>query len=222
MKLLFDQNLSFKLCVRLADVFPGSEQARHLGFAEAEDRARFGSTPGTMASFLSRKIRTSPTWPHFTARHPKSFGCVAETSRLKRLSDCCALTPWQSPRFSGTTRLFASKSSDRNDSRRQRQDWANGTGRTGPRPSSPIQHHRPTSSPAWDERRNLKIRSIESDFDHFSSPTRLSGTGMLMAARTDRANSRLLLRLWTVPATFHFCTHIFAWQSAGKNTTLHP
>jgi hypothetical protein len=25
MKLLFDQNLSFKLCERLADVFPGSE-----------------------------------------------------------------------------------------------------------------------------------------------------------------------------------------------------
>ena len=39
MKLLFDQNLSFKLCRQLADVFPGSEQIRHLGMAEADDRA---------------------------------------------------------------------------------------------------------------------------------------------------------------------------------------
>lgn len=39
MKLLFDQNLSFKLCERLADLFPGSEQVRRLGLAEAGDRA---------------------------------------------------------------------------------------------------------------------------------------------------------------------------------------
>ena len=39
MKLLFDQNLSFKLCQRLADLFPGSTQVRLLGLAEADDRA---------------------------------------------------------------------------------------------------------------------------------------------------------------------------------------
>lgn len=38
MKLLFDQNLSFKLCARLADLFPGSEQARHAGLDTADDR----------------------------------------------------------------------------------------------------------------------------------------------------------------------------------------
>ena len=38
MKLLFDQNLSFKLCRQLIDVFPGSNQVRLLGLAEAEDR----------------------------------------------------------------------------------------------------------------------------------------------------------------------------------------
>lgn len=38
MKLLFDQNLSFKLCSLLADLFPGSSQARLLGLAEADDR----------------------------------------------------------------------------------------------------------------------------------------------------------------------------------------
>ena len=38
MKLLFDQNLSFKLCRRLIDIFPGSDQVRLLGLAETEDR----------------------------------------------------------------------------------------------------------------------------------------------------------------------------------------
>src|SRR5437870_12595024 len=38
MKLLFDQNLSFKLCQQLADLFPGSSQTRLLGLAEADDR----------------------------------------------------------------------------------------------------------------------------------------------------------------------------------------
>jgi predicted nuclease of predicted toxin-antitoxin system len=38
MKLLFDQNLSFKLCSLLVDVFPGSSQVRLLGLAEADDR----------------------------------------------------------------------------------------------------------------------------------------------------------------------------------------
>ncbi len=44
MKLLFDQNLSFKLCERLADLFPDSSQARLAGLAEADDRSS-GSTP---------------------------------------------------------------------------------------------------------------------------------------------------------------------------------
>jgi predicted nuclease of predicted toxin-antitoxin system len=38
MKLLFDQNLSFKLCERLAKLFPGSSQVRLVGLAEATDR----------------------------------------------------------------------------------------------------------------------------------------------------------------------------------------
>jgi predicted nuclease of predicted toxin-antitoxin system len=39
MKLLFDQNLSFKLCAALADLFPGSSQIRLLGLERAEDLA---------------------------------------------------------------------------------------------------------------------------------------------------------------------------------------
>lgn len=39
MKLLFDQNLSFKLCPQLAEEFPDSHQVRLLGLEAAEDRA---------------------------------------------------------------------------------------------------------------------------------------------------------------------------------------
>ena len=39
MKLLFDQNLSFKLCRTLSDLFPGSTQVRLVGLADATDRA---------------------------------------------------------------------------------------------------------------------------------------------------------------------------------------
>jgi predicted nuclease of predicted toxin-antitoxin system len=39
MKLLFDQNLSFKLCGQLADLFPGSNQVRQLGLDRADDSA---------------------------------------------------------------------------------------------------------------------------------------------------------------------------------------
>ncbi|MBI5323616.1 DUF5615 family PIN-like protein [Bradyrhizobium sp.] len=39
MKLLFDENLSFKLCESIADLFPGSNHVRLLGLSEAADRA---------------------------------------------------------------------------------------------------------------------------------------------------------------------------------------
>ena len=38
MKLLFDQNLSFRICQRIADIFPDSSQVRLIGLAEANDR----------------------------------------------------------------------------------------------------------------------------------------------------------------------------------------
>ena len=37
MKLLFDQNLSFRLCRALHDLFPGSTQAKLLGMEAADD-----------------------------------------------------------------------------------------------------------------------------------------------------------------------------------------
>jgi predicted nuclease of predicted toxin-antitoxin system len=39
MKLLLDQNLSFKLCQNLADLFPESNHVRLLGLSETGDRA---------------------------------------------------------------------------------------------------------------------------------------------------------------------------------------
>jgi len=38
MKLLFDQNLSFKLCALLADLFPESKSVRELGLDQSDDR----------------------------------------------------------------------------------------------------------------------------------------------------------------------------------------
>jgi|SRR5688572_10334117 len=38
MKLLFDHNLSHRLVRRLADLFPGSQQTRLLGFERTDDR----------------------------------------------------------------------------------------------------------------------------------------------------------------------------------------
>jgi len=37
MKLLFDQNLSFKLCQTVVDLFPESNHVRHLGLSEVGD-----------------------------------------------------------------------------------------------------------------------------------------------------------------------------------------
>ncbi len=38
MKLLFDQNLSFKLCTQLSDLFPDSKAVRQIGLAQSDDR----------------------------------------------------------------------------------------------------------------------------------------------------------------------------------------
>ena len=38
MKLLFDHNHSFKLAIRLTDLFPGSKQLRQLGMEQYDDR----------------------------------------------------------------------------------------------------------------------------------------------------------------------------------------
>jgi predicted nuclease of predicted toxin-antitoxin system len=56
MKLLFDQNLSFKLCRLLADAFSESNQIRLIGLEEAADRAvwEYARTNGFI---LPRRVR---------------------------------------------------------------------------------------------------------------------------------------------------------------------
>src|SRR5208337_1653787 len=65
MKLLFDQNLSFKLCALLSDLFPDSKPVRQLGLDQSEDRI-FGSMPKTTTLCSSRRIRILRTWPLIT------------------------------------------------------------------------------------------------------------------------------------------------------------
>ncbi|MGA2853320.1 MAG: DUF5615 family PIN-like protein [Verrucomicrobiota bacterium] len=80
MKLLFDQNLSFKLCGRLEDLFPGSNQVRQLHLDEADDR----NLPGIMASRLFRRIRTLRTWPRCMVRRPKQSHLAAMRQPAQR------------------------------------------------------------------------------------------------------------------------------------------
>ena len=61
MKLLFDQNLSFKLCRTLSDLFPGSTQARLVGLADATDRAVWGLL---VWSFIKRLEMRGGNSPH--------------------------------------------------------------------------------------------------------------------------------------------------------------
>src|SRR5580658_7580854 len=67
MKLLFDENLSFKLCARLSDLFPGSRQVQLVGLAEADDAAiwRYAGANGFSlvsldADFAERAVLTGP------------------------------------------------------------------------------------------------------------------------------------------------------------------
>ena len=53
MKLLFDENLSFKLCSDLADLFPGSVHVRLVGLAKAEDRAIWDFAAGSGFTIVS-------------------------------------------------------------------------------------------------------------------------------------------------------------------------
>jgi predicted nuclease of predicted toxin-antitoxin system len=54
MKLLLDQNLSFRLVRQLADIFPGSTQVRLLGLAQADDRDLFDYAGANGFALLSQ------------------------------------------------------------------------------------------------------------------------------------------------------------------------
>jgi predicted nuclease of predicted toxin-antitoxin system len=67
MKLLFDQNLSLKLCQDVADLFPESSHVRLLGLSEAGDRALWDYAKANRFAIVSQdaaemavRLRPSP------------------------------------------------------------------------------------------------------------------------------------------------------------------
>jgi predicted nuclease of predicted toxin-antitoxin system len=103
MKLLFDENLSFKLCERLAGLFPGFSQVRLLGLSEAEDRAIWnyaGSNGFTLVSldvdFADRATLTGPP--------PKVIWLRCGNQPTEIIENCCAIISRPSPHLSMTPR----------------------------------------------------------------------------------------------------------------------
>ena len=56
MKLLFDENLSFKLCQDLADLFPDSMHVRVLGLSEVGDQAIWDYAKANGFAIVSRDV----------------------------------------------------------------------------------------------------------------------------------------------------------------------
>ena len=83
MKLLFDQNLSHRLCGELEDIFSGSAHVRPLGLAEAEDRAiwDFARLNGFTIVFLDADFADMAV---FYGPPPKVIGVARRKSTVRR------------------------------------------------------------------------------------------------------------------------------------------
>jgi len=99
MKLLFDQNLSFKLCQRLADLFPGSSQVRLLGLAEADDPALWDYAQANGFTLVSQDSDFADMAALF-GPPPRVIGCAAAISLPRISRHCSATTPRSLPRSS--------------------------------------------------------------------------------------------------------------------------
>ena len=71
--LLFDQNLSYKLCKVLAAEFPGCQHVREASLSNADDGENWNLLPQT-ALLLSRRIRISGSGPCFSVRRRNVSG----------------------------------------------------------------------------------------------------------------------------------------------------
>jgi hypothetical protein len=78
MKLLLDQNLSYKLCRLLADLFPDSAQVRRAGLAAADDSRdlELCSSARFHAGFLRRRLRRVGDAARLAAK-----ACLASTGQ---------------------------------------------------------------------------------------------------------------------------------------------
>ncbi len=81
MKLLFDQNLSFKLCLRLKDLFPNSQQVRLLEMSDSDDRDIWRHC-ATNDFIVVTQDSDFADWQRCLDRRPKFCGCDAVTSQL--------------------------------------------------------------------------------------------------------------------------------------------
>ncbi len=85
MKLLFDQNLSFKLVDRLADLFPGSQNARDAGMASADDSDV--RTDQRQLEFPDRGEKLIDAG-HWTLARERGFVIVSKDSDLTASATC--------------------------------------------------------------------------------------------------------------------------------------
>ena len=92
MKLLFDQNLSFKLCRLLADVFPESNQIRLIGMEEAEDRAIWEYAKANDFILVSQDADFADMAKSSLVRRRRSSGCVAAINQRTQSNSECAIT----------------------------------------------------------------------------------------------------------------------------------
>jgi predicted nuclease of predicted toxin-antitoxin system len=88
MKLLFDQNLSFKLWQRLATLFPGSSQVRLVRLAQAADRVIWDYAGHNGFVLVSLDVDFADR-ARYSVRRQRLSGFAAATSRLSGLRKCC-------------------------------------------------------------------------------------------------------------------------------------
>lgn len=121
MKVLFDQNLSFKLCTQLADVFPDSSRARLLGLHQADDRTLWQHAKVTGLTLVTHDT-DSRSWRLSTASRPRSSCCGVATNPPQLSRSYSVITPKPSLHSSAMTVQAVCKSS---------RQWGSGAGRDG-------------------------------------------------------------------------------------------
>jgi predicted nuclease of predicted toxin-antitoxin system len=84
MKLLFDQNMSFKLCRSLADLFPDSNHVRLVELASASDRVVWEYAKANGFTLVS----LDSDFAEMAALRGRRLGCAVVTSRRRASRDC--------------------------------------------------------------------------------------------------------------------------------------
>jgi hypothetical protein len=96
MKLLFDENLSFKLCRQLSDLFPASTHVRLIGLERADDRAIWDYARVNEFALVTLDVDFVEMAGLLRPRQ-RSSGSGAATSRRRWSRRSCETTPLSSP-----------------------------------------------------------------------------------------------------------------------------